>query len=316
MGLWFNGAGFICHRCFCLQGERKGLFFTGVLLVSLGLITVLFILIHNRPDFLMDLLHSGVNIRHNKAAEWSSPFMFLQLYCRQSNNFPLFLVFKYFFAPFLLAVLMVFSLLYKKRTLLDYLLGLVFTGMVFYSYRNMMFTVPVIIYVTGPVVDGILKEKRRIRDVLIVTSIIIAVMVTGIFISEKMSDEPMPAQPLPLENLLARLPMTENLIVCRLNLSDYLLFVLNKDDWHENNYVYSDIRFELFSSNEVQNFYDVMAQKQALNEVLKIKDRNVIFVVDSETPILGELQLNNNYALVAEEDGSFLFLPKELKRPR
>ncbi len=296
-----------------VDGEKeKVYFFTGVLLVSLGLITVLFILIHNRSDFLMDLLYSGVNIRHNEVLEWSSPFSALQRYFGHDYKFSLFLVFKFFFAPFLMAVLIVLSLVYKKRALLDYLLGLVFTVLILYSYRNMMFTVPVFIYITGPVVDGILKEKRKIGAVLIGTSIIIAVVLTGFFVSQKMSDEPMPVDPLPLENLLARLPMTQNLIVCKQYLSDYLLFVLNKDDWHENNYVYSDIRIELFSRKEVRNFYDVLAEKRVLNEVLKIRDRNVIFIVDSETPILGDLLLNDNYVVIGEEDGRFLFVPKRL----
>lgn len=59
-------------------------------------------------------------------------------------------------------------------------------------------------------------------------------------------------------------------------------------------------------------FYDVLAEKRVLNEVLKIRDRNVIFIVDSETPILGDLLLNDNYVVIGEEDGRFLFVPKRL----
>lgn len=114
------------------------------------------------------------------------------------------------------------------------------------------------------------------------------------------------------ENLLARLPMTQNLIVCKQYLSDYLLFVLNKDDWRENNYVYSDIRIELYSREEMHNFHDVLAEKRALNEVLKIKDRNVIFIVDSEMPVLEDLLRNDNYEVIGEEDGRYLFVPKRL----
>ncbi|MFZ5639819.1 MAG: hypothetical protein ACOY4Q_03910 [Bacillota bacterium] len=263
------------------------------------------------PEAFYTLPQNGTRIIQNNVHEWYSPLYALKLFTNIKDVSTMAAVgFLRVLPPILITAVVLLILFFKKRPRIDYLLGLAFGSLTLFSARNMLFMIPVFVYIAGPVLEDYLDRRTVHKKTIVGLSLLLQVVLMTSFAINYTAFK---AKPLPLENLVARLPLANNLIITHPNIADYILFLHNKDGWNQYNYVLADIRFELYEPKEMENLNGLLEGHLENMPSAGSGRLTPVFILTEDMPLLAKLIKNPNYNVIAEEEGFYLVVDKNLR---
>ncbi len=247
---------------------------------------------------LLSLPQNGVKVIRNNIHEWYSPLAALTM-LKGANDFSSVfnVVFFRVIPPVILIVGVGVALIKQKRPLIDYLLGAFFAGLTLFSYRNTMFMLPIFIYVFSPYLETYVPKSSLKKRLLYSISILLQVI---LIIRCLLSYSYLPSNPYPLESLVSRLPLTTNLLIAHPYISDYVLFLTNKDSFNERNVVLYDVRAELYSPQELAHIDSIFQGN--LKQLPVLKSGNLFFLLSNESELFNMLAKNKNFEVIGSEN--------------
>jgi hypothetical protein len=196
------------------------------------------------------------------------------------------------------------SLIVRRHRIENLLLSIFFCGLYFWSFRNIIFLIPIGTYILTQLWEewGYLISFPRIPRSVVVTIIVVLLGLQ----SYRLVDIPKASIKYPSDSLITTLKQESNVNLFTDSWdADNVLFRINQEQWHSDIRVLADLRIELYSDDNLTNYYKTIEGTAECIGLLKANQVNWILLEDDK-PLLRQALASGEYGLVLKDAGYVL----------
>lgn len=243
------------------------------------------------------LLPFRVSYASSMVTEWYSPLYLI--------NYNLSIGLKYLLLVVLIVLSLLLSRLPKRR---DMLLAGVSLGLFLWSFRHLLFLLPILGYAVLPhfeqvfksLLDRINLEDRRWQA--------LAIVIVLAFVIPKVTSVAESRYTPPPQGVLEPIVLSNQAKIFTNNFwADYILFAANSQQWKPGVTVFQDTRLELISRQSMEHYREILTGGPRALELLDLYRVDTVVAIPSEG-IFRLLYGNPKYLLVRQEEDFHLFV--------